>query len=213
MTREPREIAVTGLDAELTHAEWLPDSKTVVAIGKEAPGRHVLISVSVDGGTPRVVHRFASEHDFPGVASAPDGREIAFVRLDEERCAVMLAPAAGGDGLDGVVGPHRGEDRDRAEPGARPPRRRGATAVGVPIDPRRRCPPVSRTRPVDRRRSRSRPGPGRRRRRRPGAGARARCRSARGGCSSSSMSSEAASAREASTLPREDHASKSLPAR
>ena len=30
-------------------------------------------------GDERVVHRFASEHDAPGLAASPDGRAIAFI--------------------------------------------------------------------------------------------------------------------------------------
>ena len=78
-TSEPRAIAVRGIDAELTHAEWLPDSRTVVAIAKEGPGRHVILTVPAEGGDAAVVHRVSSEHDFPGLAVSPDGANVAFV--------------------------------------------------------------------------------------------------------------------------------------
>jgi Tol biopolymer transport system component len=79
ITAPPREIAVTGIAGELVHAEWLPDSATVVAIGKEAPGRHVIATVPAAGGPATIVHRFQSEHDFPGLAASPDGLSVAFV--------------------------------------------------------------------------------------------------------------------------------------
>ncbi len=79
VTSELREIAIDGFTGEVTHGEWLPDSRTVVAIGKEGPGRHVILEVAVGGGAPRIVHRFESEHDFPGLGVSPDGREVAFV--------------------------------------------------------------------------------------------------------------------------------------
>ena len=77
--QEAREIRVQSLDAEMSHGEWLPDSLQVVAIAKEAPGRHVILTVDRDGGDARVVHRFESEHDAPGLAAAPDGSAVAFI--------------------------------------------------------------------------------------------------------------------------------------
>jgi Tol biopolymer transport system component len=78
-TREPREIPIAGMDAEVGHAEWLPDSGQVVFVGKEGPGRQAIFTVARDGGAARVVHRMASEHDNPGLAVSPDGRDIAFI--------------------------------------------------------------------------------------------------------------------------------------
>ena len=74
-----REVELTGFDGDITHGEWLPDSATLVAIAKEAPGRHAILVAPAAGGAARVVHRFASEHDFPGLAVAPDGALIAFI--------------------------------------------------------------------------------------------------------------------------------------
>ena len=78
-TSAMREVRADGFEAEIMHAEWLPDSATVIAIAKEGPGRHAIITLPVAGGTPRTVHRFASEHDFPGLGASPDGRFVAFV--------------------------------------------------------------------------------------------------------------------------------------
>jgi Tol biopolymer transport system component len=77
--RETHEIQMRGIDAEMSHAEWLPDSMHIAAIAKEAPGRHVIVTVARDGGDAHVVHRFASEHDAPGLAVSPDGRAVAFI--------------------------------------------------------------------------------------------------------------------------------------
>ena len=88
VTSEPREIAVRspwsagaseGTDADVSHAEWLPDSAHIVAVGKEAPGRHVIFTAPRDGGDAHLVFRFATEHDAPGLAVSPDGRDVAFV--------------------------------------------------------------------------------------------------------------------------------------
>jgi Tol biopolymer transport system component len=80
VTTPLREVAVSGIDGDLQHGEWLGGNNHVVAIGREAPGRHVILTVPITGGTPRIVHRFASDHDFPGLAASPDGREVAFVQ-------------------------------------------------------------------------------------------------------------------------------------
>src|SRR4029077_9597306 len=52
ITREPIELAVRGLDAEVSHGEWLGDSAHVIALGKEAPGRHVIFTFARDPSTP-----------------------------------------------------------------------------------------------------------------------------------------------------------------
>jgi Tol biopolymer transport system component len=79
LTSQPAAIPVTGVDAEVSHAEWLPDSVHVAVLAKEGPGRHVIYTVARGGGDARIVHRLASEHDAPGLAVSPDGREVAFI--------------------------------------------------------------------------------------------------------------------------------------
>ncbi|MEW6321144.1 MAG: hypothetical protein AB1635_08645 [Acidobacteriota bacterium] len=96
-TSEIREVAVTGFDGELSHGEWLGGSTEIVAIAKEGPGRHAVVIVPAIGGAARVVHRFTSEHDFPGIAASPDGREIAFVApAADGRYQIFVMPSAGG---------------------------------------------------------------------------------------------------------------------
>jgi len=79
LTHDAQEITVAAPDIEIGHAEWLPDSKRLVMIGREGPGRHAIVTLSRDGGEPHVVHRFASEHDTPGLGVSPDGRAVAFI--------------------------------------------------------------------------------------------------------------------------------------
>jgi Tol biopolymer transport system component len=79
VTREAAELPVTIVDAEVSHAEWLPDSRHIIVISKEGPGRHVVTTIGREGGDERIVHRFASEHDTPGLAVSPDGAEFAFI--------------------------------------------------------------------------------------------------------------------------------------
>ena len=78
VTSELKEIAVTGAEGEMGHAEWLPGSGSIVALAKEAPGRHVIFTVAAAGGPATVVHRVTTEHDFPGLGVSSDGKWIAF---------------------------------------------------------------------------------------------------------------------------------------
>ena len=78
-TTELREIVVGGITGEMGHAEWLPGSNTVIAVAKEGPGRHVIFTVPVAGGAATIVHRYATEHDFPGLGVSSNGRFVAFV--------------------------------------------------------------------------------------------------------------------------------------
>lgn len=96
VTSQPREITVTDFDGDLTHGEWLPDSRTIVAIGKSAPGEHVVVTVPAAGGRARIVHRFASEHDFPGIAVSPDGSRVAFIAPASDGFYQVFALPAGG---------------------------------------------------------------------------------------------------------------------
>ncbi len=72
-----RELGASGF--EITHGEWLPDGVRVVAIAKEGPGRHAVLLMPARGGAAQVIHRFATEHDFPGLTVSPDGRAFAFI--------------------------------------------------------------------------------------------------------------------------------------
>lgn len=85
VTQPPREVSLGGIDANVFHAEWLPDGR-IVAVVKEGAGRHAILTTRVDGRDARVVHRFATEHDQPGLGVSPDGRDVAFI-------------APGGDGV------------------------------------------------------------------------------------------------------------------
>jgi WD40 repeat protein len=79
ITSPMREVKAEGFDGDITHAEWLGGSSTVVAVAKEGPGRHVIFTLPVAGGKPAIVHRYATEHDFPGLGVSADGKWIAFV--------------------------------------------------------------------------------------------------------------------------------------
>ena len=80
-TSEVRELAIDGIRGamEMGHAEWMPDSETIIAIAKEGPGMHAIFTVPAAGGRATIVHRFDSEHDFPGLGMSSNGRHVAFV--------------------------------------------------------------------------------------------------------------------------------------
>ncbi len=79
VTSELREIASKASTGEMGHAEWLPGSAAIVATAKEGPGRHAIFTAARrPAAAPRVVHRFATEHDFSGLGVSPNGRDVAF---------------------------------------------------------------------------------------------------------------------------------------
>src|SRR5207344_1518407 len=66
-------------------------------VAKEGPGRHLIFTVPRDGGDAKVVHRFASEHDTPGLGVSPDGRDVAFIApASDGFFQVFRLPIAGG---------------------------------------------------------------------------------------------------------------------
>ncbi|MEP7116973.1 MAG: hypothetical protein ABI880_05300 [Acidobacteriota bacterium] len=77
VTGELKAIGAPGF--EITHGEWLPDGQRIVAIAKEGPGRHAVLLFPAGGGAAQVLHRFDTEHDFPGLSVAPDGTAFTFV--------------------------------------------------------------------------------------------------------------------------------------
>ncbi len=96
VTQEPKEISVRNLDAEVSHAEWLDNSR-VIAISEEGAGRDVIFTVARTGGDARIVRRFASEHHAPGLAASPDGRQVAFIEAAPDGFfQVFRMPIAGG---------------------------------------------------------------------------------------------------------------------
>ena len=98
VTSPLREVKAEGFDGEITHAEWLPSSATVIAIAKEGPGRHAIMTIPITGGRPHVIHRFATEHDFPGLGASPDGRHVAFTApAADGHFQIFRMPLAGGD--------------------------------------------------------------------------------------------------------------------
>jgi Tol biopolymer transport system component len=97
VTEPPRSIAVTSLDADISHGEWLPDSHHLAVVAKATAGEHVIFTVSSTGGDARIVHRVATEHDTPGLAVAPDGTQLAYIApASDGYFQIFAIPIAGG---------------------------------------------------------------------------------------------------------------------
>jgi Tol biopolymer transport system component len=106
VTADPKPIAIPDFAADVGHAEWLPDNAHVVAIAKEAAGRQAIAIVSIAGAATRVVHRFSSEHDSPGLAASPDGRDVAFIApAPDGYFQVFRMPLSGGAALQVTADP------------------------------------------------------------------------------------------------------------
>jgi len=96
VTEAARQILIT-MDADITHAEWLPDSTRLVAIAKEHPGRNAIFVTDVLATAPTIVRRFESEHDTPGIGVSPDGNQVAFIAPAADGFfQVWRMPIAGG---------------------------------------------------------------------------------------------------------------------
>jgi len=97
VTAEPKELAVSGIDADVSHAEWLTDSAQRRRAREGRTGRHVIFTVARDAAARNIVHRFASEHDAPGLTVSPDGRDVAFIAPAADGLfQVFRMPLAGG---------------------------------------------------------------------------------------------------------------------
>jgi Tol biopolymer transport system component len=97
VTSDLLEVKAEGFSGELTHAEWMPSGVAVVALAKDGPGRQAIVTMPVTGGRVRVVHRFASEHDFSGLGVSPDGKSVAFsAPASDGHLQIFRMPIAGG---------------------------------------------------------------------------------------------------------------------
>jgi len=77
VTSDLKEIPAEGMTGDITHAEWRGND-AVVALVKVAPGQHDIVSLPLTGGKARVIHHFATEHDFSGLGISPDGKYLSF---------------------------------------------------------------------------------------------------------------------------------------
>lgn len=118
VTSELREVGAPGF--EITHGEWLPDGKRLIAIAKEGPGRHAVLLVPAAGGAATVLHRIETEHDFSGLAVTPDGASFAFVAPGSDGHFQIFARALAG----GPVRQLTSDPIDKSQPAWSPDGRR-----------------------------------------------------------------------------------------
>ena len=95
VTSPPQEVAMSGVDGEVMHSEWL-DATTIAGVVKTGPGQQALYTVPAAGGAARVVHRVESDHDFPGMGISPDGRWLAFIQPAADGVFQLFRVPAGG---------------------------------------------------------------------------------------------------------------------
>lgn len=97
VTSPLREVVTTGFTGDVMHAEWMPDGARVAFVARDGPGRHALVIVPAAGGPATVVHRFETEHDFPGMTVSADGQYLGFVAPAQDGYyQVFRVPARGG---------------------------------------------------------------------------------------------------------------------
>jgi Tol biopolymer transport system component len=77
LTSDLREVLADLPPGDVTHAEWFGND-AIVAIAKEAPGRHAILTLPARGGKARIIHRFSTEHDFDGLGISAAGKYLAF---------------------------------------------------------------------------------------------------------------------------------------
>ena len=107
-------------DIYLVRVNWLPDGRRVIAIAKEGPGRHAVLLVPAAGGAATVLHRFESEHDFPGLAVTPDGASFTFVAPGADGHFQLFSRAVAG----GPVRQLTSDPIDKSQPAWSPDGRR-----------------------------------------------------------------------------------------
>ncbi|MBA3269158.1 MAG: PD40 domain-containing protein [Acidobacteria bacterium] len=96
VTSPPQEVPVSVVEGEMMHSEWL-DEQTIAGIIKTGPGQQALYTAPATGGAARVVHRVATDHDFPGMGVSPDGQSLAFIQpADDGVFQLFRVPVTGG---------------------------------------------------------------------------------------------------------------------
>ena len=94
---DAHEIPVSGVAADVSHAEWLPDSAHLVVLGEASPGRQVIYTVAREGGPAHLVHQIETEHHTAGLGVSPDGRDVAFTApAPDGFYQIFRLPIAGG---------------------------------------------------------------------------------------------------------------------
>ena len=101
VTRDARRISLDGIAGDVDAVEWSATSDSLVftVSGGEGEGlaRRAIYVVAREGGKPRLVHRYTSEQNFPGLGVSPDFRWVAYIAPGADgHFQVFRVPVAGG---------------------------------------------------------------------------------------------------------------------
>jgi Tol biopolymer transport system component len=79
VTREARRVPLDGIAGDIDAVEWSATSDSLVFTVSEGPDRRAIYVAAREGGKPRLVHRYTSEQDYPGIGVSPDFRWVAYI--------------------------------------------------------------------------------------------------------------------------------------
>ena len=97
VTREARRVSLDGVVGDADAVEWSANSDSLVFTVSEGLARRAIYVVAREGGKPRLVHRYASEQNYPGLGVSPDFRWVAYIAPGADgHFQVFRVPVAGG---------------------------------------------------------------------------------------------------------------------
>jgi len=97
VTREARRVPLDGIAGDVDAVEWSAASDSLAFTVSEGRDQRAIYVAAREGGTPRLVHRYTSEHNFPGLGVSPDFRWMAFIAPGTDgHFQVFRVPVSGG---------------------------------------------------------------------------------------------------------------------
>ena len=107
-TLPPRTVALGDFRRDALQAGWTPDSERLVFEAAAGAGRKALYTVPREGGTPQLVHEWASDQMHSGISVSPDGAWVAYIAPDGAGFfQVYRVPLNGGEAEQLTVDPTR----------------------------------------------------------------------------------------------------------
>ena len=97
VTREARRVPLDGITGDVDAVEWSAASDSLAFTVSEGRDQRAIYVAAREGGTPRLVHRYTSEQNFPGLGVSPDFRWLAFIAPGTDgHFQVFRVPVSGG---------------------------------------------------------------------------------------------------------------------